>query len=315
MALAAPHRVVEPKDERERFLVELFDALWVEYRERVTYVRQYEEVVAKLGGSFFNDHIAFRTFGRQRPQVGIVTLSRIFEALGYVAANCYQFPDKHLSSIHYQHANPRLPKLFITQLETWKLSAAAAGTIDAALASHPPALSDAALFDLAHVDAVAATRRSELLSELRGWFTAPLWPAPDAAALDALNKESQFAAWVLVHGYRVNHFTALVNSHGVAAMDDIEKTIAELKQAGIPMKSEIEGARGTKLRQTATEAAMVDVAVKEGGKDAKKPWTYAYFEIAERGMIADPETGRTGRFEGFLGPQATNLFEMTRVKG
>src|SRR5262245_14954410 len=92
--LAAPHQAVEIADERERFLVDLFDALWVEYRSRVSYVRKYEEVVSSLGGAFFNDHIAFRTLARQRPQVGIFTLSRLFEALGYVPANCYQFPDK-----------------------------------------------------------------------------------------------------------------------------------------------------------------------------------------------------------------------------
>jgi hypothetical protein len=44
------------------------------------------------------------------------------------------------------------------------------------------------------------------------------------------------------------------------------------------------------------------------------PWTYAYFELAQRDTVADPATGKKVRFEGFLGPQATNLFEMTRVK-
>jgi hypothetical protein len=80
------------------------------------------------------------------------------------------------------------------------------------------------------------------------------------------------------------------------------------------MKAEIEGAAGSKLRQTATEAVMIDVAARRGAKRVRMPWTYAYFELAERGDVADPESGRTGRFEGFLGPQATQLFEMTRVK-
>jgi hypothetical protein len=30
--------------------------------------------------------------------------------------------------------------------------------------------------------------------------------------------------------------------------------------------------------------------------------------------VLDPLTNKYQRFEGFLGPQATNLFEMTRVK-
>jgi hypothetical protein len=44
------------------------------------------------------------------------------------------------------------------------------------------------------------------------------------------------------------------------------------------------------------------------------PWSYAYFELAQRDPLLDPATGKQQRFEGFLGPQATNLFEMTRVK-
>ena len=31
-------------------------------------------------------------------------------------------------------------------------------------------------------------------------------------------------------------------------------------------------------------------------------------------MVVNPETGRTEPFDGFLGPQATHLFEMTRLK-
>ena len=123
-----------------------------------------------------------------------------------------------------------------------------------------------------------------------------------------------YAAWVLVHGYNVNHFTSLINSHGVPALADIEKTISALKSAGVPMKAEIEGERGSKLRQTATEAVTIDVAVHDRGAPANMPWTYAYFELAQRDTVLDPATGKQVRFEGFLGPQATNLFEMTRVK-
>ena len=112
----------------------------------------------------------------------------------------------------------------------------------------------------------------------------------------------------------MNHFTSLINSHGVPALDDIEKTIAALQKAGVPMKKEIEGERGSKLRQSATEAVNVDVAVHDRGVPAKMPWTYAYFELAQRDTVTDPATGKNVRFEGFLGPQATNLFEMTRLK-
>ena len=34
--------------------------------------------------------------------MGIFTTSRVFEALGYRAAECYSFEDKHLGAIYYQ---------------------------------------------------------------------------------------------------------------------------------------------------------------------------------------------------------------------
>ena len=92
----------------------------------------------------------------------------------------------------------------------------------------------------------------------------------------------------------------------------IEKTVARLQAAGVPMKSDIEGVAGSRLRQTATEAVVVDVDITEAGQPASMPWTYAYFELAERGEVIDPATGEPSRFEGFLGPQATQLFDMTR---
>ena len=122
----------------------------------------------------------------------------------------------------------------------------------------------------------------------------------------ALERESQFGAWVLLHGHAVNHFTAAVHAHGVDSLDDIEKTVAALKTAGVPMKPEIEGAPGSKLRQSSTQAVVIPVDMRLGARLVRRPWTYAYFELAERPL----RRGR--RYEGFLGGQAANLFEMTR---
>ncbi len=41
------------------------------------------------------------------------------------------------------------------------------------------------------------------------------------------------------------------------------------------------------------------------------PWTYAYYEIAERALV-EVTSGQRELFKGFLSPQARNLFEMTR---
>ncbi len=308
-----PHGSIPVSTPREKFLAELFDTLWDRYRQRVSYVQTYEQVIHKAGATFFNDHIAFRTFACQQPHTGIASVSRIFEALGYRAAGSYHFEDKQLSAIHFQHANAKFPKIFISELKVWELPPAVAQIVTGALASHRPAISQELLAALHRLDR-GESGRSELMRQAAGIFHDLPWQVPSRQDVAALNATSQYAAWVLVHGYNVNHFTSLINSHGVPALDDIEKTIAALSAAGVPMKKDIEGERGSKLRQSATEAVNIDVDVLEGGQALKMPWSYAYFELAQRDEQVDPQSGKRVRFEGFLGPQATNLFEMTRVK-
>jgi hypothetical protein len=308
-----PHGSIPVSTPRERFLASLFDTLWDRYRQRVSYVQTYEQVIRKSGATFFNDHIAFRTFANQHPQTGIASVSRIFEALGYRAAGNYHFEDKQLSAIHFQHPHPQFPKIFISELKIWELSPPTAQIVNRTLASHRPPLSEEFLAALLHLDA-SDRGASELMRQAVSFFHELPWLLPQREDVVSINKTSQYAAWVLVHGYNVNHFTSLINSHGVPALDDIEKTIAALSAAGVPMKKEIEGERGSKLRQSATEAVNIEVDILDSGAARKMPWSYAYFELAQRDECVDPQTGKRVRFEGFLGPQATNLFEMTRVK-
>ena len=80
------------------------------------------------------------------------------------------------------------------------------------------------------------------------------------------------------------------------------------------MKATIEGAAHSKLRQTATLAVLANVTVlDDNGTPTKIPWTYAYLEFCERPAIVD-RNGVISRFEGFLGEQATELFEMTNTR-
>ena len=313
-AIVGPHRGIAGGAGREKFLAELFDTLWDRYRERVSYVQTYEKVIREAKATFVNDHIAFRTFATQQPLAGIASISRIFEALGYRAAGSYHFDDKQLSAIHFQHANQQFPKLFISELKTWELPAAARGIIEKAVRSHRPAIASEHAGGAARTWTRTPRRPRSCCRRLSPSFTTCRGFCRRRKMWRRSTRSSQYAAWVLVHGYNVNHFTSLINSHGVPALDDIEKTIAALQKAGVPMKAEIEGERGSKLRQTATEAVTIDVAVHDQGQPTTMPWTYAYFELAQRDLVVDPASGKKVRFEGFLGPQATNLFEMTKVK-
>lgn len=267
-------------------LTDLLGDLWDEYVQRVVYARQYRDVVLERGGTVANDHIAFRTLNV--PIVGypfgIWGIERVFKSLGYEIRGSYRFPDKHLTAYHYEHEDQDLPRIFISQLEVLEL---------------PREVMDLIIKAVSDAQDLYDPENPKVL------FTRP-WSPPSEEVVRRVNEVSQYGAWTLLHGNAVNHFTAYINKQNVKEWPDIEVTVKGLNEIGIPMKSQIEGLFGSKLRQTATKPVTERVATKEGVME----WPYAYYEIAERGYVE--ENGEKKLFTGFLGPQATELFEMTK---
>mgnify|MGYP002783836544 CR=1 FL=1 len=293
----------------------LLDRLWADYCARVPYARTYAELVQGKGGTVVNDHCAFRTFnthtGGQTP--GYEAIGRVLESLGFQKIQPYHFPSKHLNSFHYEHANERFPKFFVSQLEVHELPEATARLIAEAVADAPNLLAGMPtgwLEELRAKGELPDDDAAHLVDVLVNFFVRP-WAPPLRNTVEAVNEVSQFGAWTLLHGNSVNHFTAYINHQNVPEWPDIEATIAGLKAAGVPMKPEIEGERGSKLRQSSTQAVKEAVPVREAdGSGGTIDWTYAYYELAERNYIE--ENGEQVWFNGFLGEQATNLFEMTK---
>ena len=297
---------------RELFCAKLLDRLWDLYRQRLPYVEIFESLQQHPIGRVVQDHVAFRTFASVvgGHSTGIPTLSRIWEALGYRVEGVYAFPTQGLSALHLEHTtHPTVfPKLFLSELRIWELPDEARAIVEEHLDTHyscnelasNDVLSRLLKFDLSHDE------QDRLLEQCFLFFETLPWKAPTKEAMHLLNQHSQYAAWVLVHGYKVNHFAALV--------DSVEEVLASLeKTAFVPMKASIEGAPMSKLRQTATLAVVTDVPiVLEDGTTSTMPWPYAYFEICERNHVLMAD-GTKQRFEGFLGAQATELFEMTRA--
>lgn len=294
---------------QHQLLASIFDQLWDQYRQEVPPVGEYERVIAAAEGNFVNDHIAFRTLGSVSPLLGVSCLAPLFQALGYVAEGSYVFADKCLSALHLRHPLPDFPKLFISELQLWRLPNDARQAASASLASYQSSLDNDLLHNLA--EGTERILEPDVVDRVLNTFQRP-WDPPEWTDVMLMNQHSQYGAWTMLHGYRVNHFTSLVNSHGVDSLKDLESTVAALRNAGVGMKEEIEGAVGSKLRQTATTAATGPVSVLKNGELVEEQWPYAYFELAERGEVVDAESGQRHRFEGFLGPQATHLFEMTK---
>jgi hypothetical protein len=304
---------------KNQITLKLWHRLWEDYSTRVGYAQTYQQMITQAGGTVANDHIAFRCLRlvidspEGKKNLGIDYLASIIEALGYYAAGEYTFPDQKLYARHYQHPEQDcfdLPKLFISELIVDELPEVIATRID-------QTVSGAQLLDTQTIERniEAASTKSEvedIAHQLQAVFTRP-WLPPKRAVVEAANKVTQYGAWVLLHGYAVNHFTGYINRQRTPQYADIESTARGLVALGVPMKAEIEGSVDCGLRQTATQAVTEMVAVLDDstGEVTYIPWTYAYYEIAERSLV-EVEPGKQVLFAGFLGRNAQNLFEMTR---
>ena len=291
----------------------LYSLLWQEYSARVSHARTYQQMITAAGGTVANDHIAFRSLRLlvDSPQgqinLGINYLGQLAEALGYVATGEYTFAETHLYARHYRHPQQEefdLPKLFISELIVDELPANIAQLIYQTVSSIkykiiPPLQSE--------------ENPQTIAQQLQKFFTRP-WQPPRRSIVEKVNQISQYGAWVLLHGYAVNHFTGYVNRQHTAIYPDIDTTARGLADLGVPMKAEIEGNVTYGLRQTATQAVteMVTAIDDSNGTEIQIPWTYAYYEIAQRYTV-EVESGKQQLFDAFLGNNAQQLFEMTRL--
>lgn len=294
----------------------LLTKLWAMYLERVSYAREYQQLVIKKGGSVVNDHIAFRTFNThtgEQPE-GIRAIRHIISCLEYVPVEKYDFKKKKLKAVHFEHPDSMFPKLFVSQLEVDQLPEWAQQVIKNTVKDTPYLLSDQSIGLLSTLKAKGELPRmagDALVIDLAQYFRRP-WSIPQKDDVLKINDISQYAAWVLLHGNAVNHFTAFVNYQNVSEWPDLASTCRGLADAGIPMKEALEGEKGSKLQQSATLAVKEEVEVRGDDGVEKMPWTYAYYELAERGLVI--ENGEEKLFSGFLGEQARHLFDMTRTR-
>ncbi|MBN3921613.1 DUF1338 domain-containing protein [Nostoc sp. NMS4] len=296
----------------------LWKLLWQEYSARVNHACTYQQMITAAGGTVANDHIALRSLRLlvDTPQgqvnLGIDYLGQLAEALGYVAAGEYTFAQTHLYARHYRHPQQEeynLPKLFISELIVDELPTKITQLISKVVSSIPDKLTSPLI--LLEKDPNIETET--IAKQLQQVFTRP-WQPPQRSVVEEVNEVTQYGAWVLLHGYAVNHFTGYINAQNTPEYPDIDTTANGLANLGVPMKAEIEGNVACGLRQTATQAVteMVTVLDDNSGAEISIPWTYAYYEIAQRYLV-EVESGKQILFDAFLGSNAQQLFEMTRL--
>jgi Domain of unknown function (DUF1338) len=272
----APLAPVAPADS----LSQLLDRLWVDYVASTPQALRIHQLLAARGEQVKNDHIALRAFGVA--ELGMAALARPFEAAGWLPRDPYRFDDKHLDARYWQHPDPSLPKVFISELCVGELSEKAQQLIAGLVAQVPAGFS----------------ARADL-----PWAGRP-WQLPHATYQQLL-AESEYAAWMAAFGFRVNHFTVDVGA--LTTFASLPELNAFLEAQGFALNASggvIKGTPADRLEQSSTLADSVEVRFDDGSVRLPS----CYYEFALRHPLPDGQL-----FQGFVPASADRIFESTDV--
>jgi hypothetical protein len=258
----------------------IFDRLWREYAQLNPSAKKIKALFTAEGEEVLNDHIAFRTLNDKRINIDI--LASVFLKNGYEPKGEYHFRQKHLFARHFEHkSEASAPKVFISELILENFSPFLQKTMHDWL------------------DKIS----SEIVASGEIIFAGNARLIPSSEVYTQLRKESEYAAWLYVYGFRANHFTVSVDS--LKKFNTIQKINDYLKDQGFTLNSiggEIKGTPQDLLEQSSTMADLVLIGFHEG--TLKIP--ACYYEFAKRYPDA---TGKV--YSGFIEKSADKIFEST----
>jgi hypothetical protein len=260
---------------------ELLEALWRDYVAITPQAARVHALLTARGETIVNDHVALRGYGC--PGIGVDALAAPFERLGWQPRDRYRFDDKHLDARYWQHPDPALPKIFISELVVDELPGFAAELIRGLVAQLP--------------DRFGA--RPDLPWAGRPWRI-------EHATYARLLEVSEYAAWVAAFGFRVNHFT--VDLGRLTTVGSIAEVNQLLTDAGFALNvsgGAIKGGPAERLEQSSTRAEEIEVEF----ADATARIPSCYYEFARRYALPTGEL-----FQGFVPASADRIFESTNVK-
>lgn len=258
-----------------------FEALWQDYIRITPQAGQIKQLFAATDGSVINDHVAFRTFADTPLQLD--NLEPLILSLGYKRQDSYEFKAKKLRAHSFIHPDPEVPKIFCSELLTDQLSERAQSIIARYTAQIEPKTLDLSVF-----------------------WSARHWEMPSFADYSALMEESEYGAWLLAIGVRVNHFTVSINH--LSSSTSIEDVLDRVKAAGFAVNTvggEVKGSPATLLEQGSTMAdrQRYDFA---GGESHEIPTCFYEFALRypdSQGVV----------YQGFVEANADKIFESTHA--
>ncbi len=259
---------------------ELFSKLWIDYTNKNPQALKIFESFIAEGETVINDHIAFRTFNL--PEVNIDVMSKAFLAVGFEEKGSYIFEQKKLFAKHFEHPEkPDAPRVFISQLKVEEFSPFLQTTVKEIIAKIP----------------------ESVLNSKEIILAGNQWGKPSYEVYQKLREESEYAAWLYVNGFTVNHFTVSVTH--LDKLNDIYAVNEFLKNQGYLMNDgagEVQGTPEELLEQSSVKAELQDIEFMEGIYQVPA----CYYEFAKR--YRDVEGNLYG---GFIAKSADKIFQST----
>jgi uncharacterized glyoxalase superfamily metalloenzyme YdcJ len=280
-----------------------------------------QKLVADKGGRFRNDHGAIRTAD---PAVTALFL-RAAQVLGLRRELDYRFPAKKLVSCDLQAIGEDAGqfKVFVSQVELAAFPPGVAALIGEDCAEQAQAVDHAPFITLIErfegTGGLSAADAEAFVEHFVERLMARNGPPLKRSTLGAVARVSGEAASALALGPDFNHVTIDVRAAG---FDGIEAMAAAMQAAGLRMLPQIQGAPGTRLRQTATMAATQDTPVREAdGSTGSAPTERQFVEIIERNQAVDADghrlwtqDGRPLIFRNFLAANAEKIFDAASTR-
>lgn len=259
---------------------ELFTNLWKDYTDKNPHAKKVYDLFIAQGEEVLNDHIAFRTFNIDK--VNIEVLAKHFKAAGYVEKGEYVFQEKHLFAKHYEiPGDLTAPRVFISQLMIDDFSEELQTIIHDIVSKIP----------------------QEKLDTPEVLWAGKLWGDITWENYQKLRNESEYAGWLYVNGFTVNHFTVSVTH--LKKLNDIYVVNEFLKQNGFLINDaggEVQGTPAELLEQSSIKAGLKIVSFAEGNHEVPA----CYYEFAKRYPEADGKL-----YSGFIAKSADKIFQST----
>tara|TARA_Y100000589_G_scaffold332068_1_gene388985 strand:+ start:3588 stop:4421 length:834 start_codon:yes stop_codon:yes gene_type:complete len=271
----------------------LIQKLWQNYSNKVPSAVKVQQALKLRNEIWIEDHIALRTFNYLN--FGSRNLESFFQRYGWKTIKSdYRFPEKKLTALHMAHPETNLPKIFISQIEVEQLSNQCIMVLDKYLNG------SSSQINTAHT-----------VEEAIPCFLNTEWNRSSYEDYQILLTESQYAAWTLLFGNNVNHFT--ISVHLMNQLNSLDKVNSFVESLGIVLNQDngkIKGSPNVLLEQSSTVA---DPILFDFSDNQSHYVPYAFIEFARRYPVNHSAHKWQDFFQGFVEGNADRIFTSTNA--